>query len=154
MTVWRPPQEIRVKVLGLVWRKEQLLLFEVEDDQGRVKGVRALGGSIEFGETREQALRREFQEELGCSITVLGPWHAFENLFEHEGAVGHEYIFAADVRLSNQQLYMQEMITYQEADLVKCRAAWFNPSALPESVELYPDGLQPLIKARTVVPAQ
>ncbi|PDV86278.1 DNA mismatch repair protein MutT [Rhizobium sp. H4] len=62
MTVWRPPQQIRVKVIGLAWRQDRLLAAEVEDDGGRIKGIRPLGGSIEFGETREQALQREFRE--------------------------------------------------------------------------------------------
>lgn len=60
MTVWRPSQQIRVKVIGLAWRKDQLLAAEVEDDSGRIKGVRPLGGAIEFGESREEALHREF----------------------------------------------------------------------------------------------
>ncbi|MGO8654157.1 DNA mismatch repair protein MutT, partial [Rhizobium ruizarguesonis] len=35
MTVWRPSQQIRLKVIGLAWRKDQLLAAEVEDDSGR-----------------------------------------------------------------------------------------------------------------------
>lgn len=31
------------------------------------------GGKIELGETKEQALRREIQEELGCTIEVGSP---------------------------------------------------------------------------------
>jgi ADP-ribose pyrophosphatase YjhB (NUDIX family) len=147
MTIWRPPPEIRVKVLGLAWRGSQLLLAEVEDDAGRVKGYRPLGGCVEFGETREAALRREFAEELGCGVTVIGPWHAFENLYRHEGAIGHEYLFAAAIRLDDEWLYALDRIAFREADLTGCRAGWFDPRALPEGSELYPGGLRTLIES-------
>jgi hypothetical protein len=152
MTVWRPASAIQVKVLGLVWRGRQLLVAEVEDDAGRVKGVRPLGGTIEFGETREAALVREFGEELGCAATVTGPWHAFENLFEHQGAIGHEYIFAADLTLADRRLYQCESIAFAEADLTACRAVWLDPEALPHGLELYPAGLAALLRSGIVAP--
>ena len=74
MNVWRPAPAIRVKALGLHWRDGRLLAFEVHDDAGRVTGVRPLGGSIEFGETAEAALRREFREELGIDVVVAGDY--------------------------------------------------------------------------------
>ena len=92
MAVWTPSPCVTVKVIGLAWRGDELLVAEVEESNGRVKGLRPLGGRIEFGETREEALRREFAEELGCTIELTGPWHAFENIYEHEGAMGHEFI--------------------------------------------------------------
>ena len=73
MTVWRPSQTIRLKALGLHWRKGRLLAAEILDDAGRVKGVRPLGGTVEFGETAEAAVRREFHEELGVTAIPLGP---------------------------------------------------------------------------------
>lgn len=146
MTIWKPDPFIRVKVLGLAWRGTELLLSEVEDSSGRVKGVRPLGGAVEFGETREEALRREFQEELGCPISLAGPWHGFENIFEHEGAIGHEYLFAANIRLDDGSLYAKERIPFLEADGTGCRAGWFSPTDLPEGVDLYPAALLPLIR--------
>lgn len=153
MTVWRPPQQIRVKVLGLAWRGDALLLSEVEDDAGQVKGARALGGSVEFGETREVALAREFQEELGTGIEIIGAWHAFENLFVHEGATGHEYLFLANIRLADARLYEVERVRYLEHDLTGCHAGWFVPTALPDGVELYPTGLLSLIANGVIGPA-
>ena len=150
MTVWTPATSIKVKVLGLAWRGEQLLVGEVEDSSGRVKGVRPLGGCIDFGETREQALAREFEEELGCKVVVTGPWHAFENIYEHEGATGHEFIFAADVTLSDPQFYAQDRFRFLESDESACRAAWVSPLALPDDVELYPASLLQLIRAGLV----
>jgi hypothetical protein len=147
MAIWKPAPSIGVKVLGLAWRGDRLLAAEVEDSSGRVTGVRALGGQIEFGETREQALRREFREELGCDVTITGPWLALENLYEHEGAVGHEYVFAADILLGDPGLYSRDSISFLESDESGCRAGWFCPAALPEGVALYPAGLLALIEA-------
>lgn len=141
MIVWKPATSIKVKVLGLPWRGAELLVSEVEDSDGRVKGVRPLGGCIDFGETREQALKREFMEELGTAIEIAGPWLAFENLFEHEGATGHEYLFAADVRLMDARLYEQDRFQFLESDESSCWAAWLLPLALPPGVNLYPENL-------------
>jgi 8-oxo-dGTP pyrophosphatase MutT (NUDIX family) len=141
MQTWRPPQKIHAKVLGLAWHDGRLLAAEVTRDDGTVKGVRPPGGAIEFGETREEALAREFQEEFGCGIAIEGPWTTFENLFWHEGAQGHEFIFAANIRLLDESLYQRGEITLVEHDRSVWIARWFAPHTLPEGVELYPSGL-------------
>jgi len=152
MTVWTPAPAVTVKVVGLAWRGEELLVTEVEDSEGRVKGLRPLGGTIEFGETREAALTREFDEELGCEVSVVGPWHAFENIYRHEGATGHEFVFAAAVRLGDDALYRRDSFDYLEHEGTRCRAVWLDPLRLPPGVQLYPDGLPDLIRAGLVAP--
>ena len=74
MSKWRPAQLIQTKVIGICVNKGALLAMEVYDDKGKVKGVRPLGGLIEFGETRETAIAREFMEELNTEITLSGKW--------------------------------------------------------------------------------
>jgi len=133
---------IAVKVIGLAWRGEELLVAEVEESDGRVKGVRPLGGSIEFGETRETALEREFAEELGCEVAIAGPWHAFENIYRHEGQTGHEFLFAANVRLGDEDLYRRDRFHYLEHEGTRCCAVWLDPRHLPAGIALYPDGLE------------
>lgn len=152
MTVWTPSPAIAVKVIGLAWRGEELLVAEIENSDGRVKGVRPLGGSIEFGETREQALEREFVEELGCEVAVTGPWHGFENIYRHEGSTGHEFIFAANVRLGDEDIYSRDRFPFLEHEGTRCCAAWLVPLRLPPGVELYPAGLVRAIEQGHVAP--
>ena len=72
MNIWRPQQSIQVKALGLVWRNGLLLASEIYQDDGSIKGVRPLGGRIEFGERWQEALVREFDEELNVQAQVSG----------------------------------------------------------------------------------
>ncbi|MGR9238180.1 NUDIX hydrolase [Rhizobium leguminosarum] len=146
MAIWRPSQQIRVKVIGLAWRNDRLLAAEVEDDSDRIKGVRPLGGAIEFGESREEALQREFQEELETDIRIVGPWHLLENIYEHHGATGHEYIFAADIELADASLYERDEIRYSELDETAATARWFGRDRLRDAgIDLYPIGLDKLL---------
>lgn len=65
----------RTIVVGLVRnRQSQLLLCRMSPDRGVFPGQWGLpGGGIEPGETMEQALRREMQEELGIDIDDIRP---------------------------------------------------------------------------------
>jgi ADP-ribose pyrophosphatase YjhB (NUDIX family) len=86
--VWRPMESIRPKVIGIAKQEDRLLVCEVLNDQGELKGWCPLGGGIEFGETGEYALKREIAEELGCGILISGDPMICENIFEHHGAKG------------------------------------------------------------------
>lgn len=149
MTIWRPAATIQVKVVGLAWRGNRLLAAEVQADTGKVKGVRPLGGSIEFGETREQALEREFQEELGCRVTVVSPWLTIENLYQHEGSLGHEFVFAANIHLTDTSYYERDEFQLVEHNRTKWTARWFLPHDLPNGMVLYPFGLADQLAAMT-----
>lgn len=149
MTHRRPPAHIRVVALGLHWRAGALLVAEVPDDDGSLKGLRPLGGGVEFGETWEQALRREFREELGVGIEITSPPLVMENLFEHRGALGHEIIFVADVRFEEGAFAGVDEITFEEHDGTPCRARWVPLGALDEAgPPLFPTGLKARLLAR------
>ena len=142
MTVWRPSQSILVKVIGLVLHKGHLLAAEIYDDEGAVKGIRPLGGRVEFGETREVALRREFLEELGTEINITGSWRMFENLYGHHGEVGHEIIMCASVGLLDTTIYSQDRMVFSEDSGAETIARWFSVKECKRGeVALFPDGL-------------
>lgn len=145
MTVWRPRQTIQVKALGLVWRDGRLLAGEIYSDDGSVKGVRPLGGGVEFGETWQDTLTREFKEELGADIEVLGKPTILENIYMHHGVLGHDVVFPADVRLLSSVQEKDGVIEFVEG-----RALWFDLRDLDcGGLELYPSGLKPLLLSRT-----
>jgi 8-oxo-dGTP diphosphatase len=112
---WRPQNSIRGKVISLAKHKDKLLVCEVLNDEGVLKGWCPLGGGIEFGEPSEAALRREIREELGCDIQIVGDPIVFENIFEHHGIQGHEIVFAFPVRFSDIQIYAKNRFQIFEA---------------------------------------
>jgi 8-oxo-dGTP pyrophosphatase MutT (NUDIX family) len=118
MSVWRPRQAVRPVAIGLLRDGDRLLVAEVPNDDGSVKGWRPLGGGIEFGETAEAALRREFREELGAEIEVTGPPMIFENLYDHAGHVGHEIIFAFPIRLLDEAVGAERRFQIRDNDAV------------------------------------
>ncbi|MGR3623607.1 NUDIX hydrolase [Pseudophaeobacter sp.] len=139
---WRPQSRIRVKALGLHWRQGRLLAAEVYGDSGNLKGVRPLGGGVDFGETWQQALRREFREELEVDIEIEGAPQVLENIYQHEGALGHEVIFAAQVAFPEGAFDGQEEILFHEDNGQLCRARWFDLDLLHrDGTALFPGGL-------------
>lgn len=153
MTVWRPAPRIRFKALGLHWRAGRLLAAEVLDDAGRVKGVRPLGGSVDFGETAEAAVIREFREELGLTVKILSTPIFMENIYVHEGCLGHEILAIFDVAFANGVFADESRIEFHEDDGTQCFAEWFalDTLDLPGRPQLYPNGLKAYLLKKPVM---
>ncbi len=147
MNTWRPSPQIRVKALGLHWRQGRLLAADIHDDAGRVKGVRPLGGSVEFGEPAREAVLREFREELGIEVATVGEPLVLENLYVHEGATGHEIVFVFEVAFPAGVFAGQDRIVFHEGNGVACVAGWHDLDDLDINggPELYPTGLKGLL---------
>ena len=142
-------KRIKTKVIGLAFREGRLLAFEVTDDQGRLRGVRPLGGSIEYGETREEALAREFREELDTRIEITGEWTTFESVYETKGETRHEFLFAAPITLLDCDIPTEGGVIYPEGDGSLCTARWFEIEALARGEPtLFPDALLPFLLSR------
>ena len=87
---------------GLVINDNKILL--IKKSGGPYDGKLDLpGGTIEFCERPEDALKREFKEEIGADITVKDFLGLEENIFTFNGKTGHELIFVynVDVKIRN-----------------------------------------------------
>jgi 8-oxo-dGTP pyrophosphatase MutT (NUDIX family) len=65
-----------------------------------------VGGGIDFGETSEQAVRREVKEEINADIQDLKLLGLVENLFTCSGIEGHEIIFIYEANFADQQFFL------------------------------------------------
>ena len=148
MTTWRPHPHIRVVALGLHWRDGRLLAAEIRDDANRIKGVRPLGGEIEFGESWQAALIREFDEELGIDVSITSEPLVMENIFMHEGATGHEVMFIVEVAFPDGAFAGQDRIDFREDNGEEIIARWFDLAELDAEGGpcLYPTGLKGLLR--------
>jgi 8-oxo-dGTP pyrophosphatase MutT (NUDIX family) len=113
-TTWRPQSTIRLKVIGIAFSENRILVCEVLNDERTLKGWCPLGGGVNFGETSEEALRREFMEELGCQLTILDKPIFCENIFEHQGVKGHEIVLIFPVILNDSNLYKKVRFQIKE----------------------------------------
>lgn len=89
---------IRNLAVGLPIRNGHLLAEEGKDTVKDSAYLRAIGGGIEFGETAEVALRREFREELGMQLGNVWLLGVVENIYVHQGLPGHQiaHVFAVE----------------------------------------------------------
>jgi ADP-ribose pyrophosphatase YjhB (NUDIX family) len=143
---WRPPGAIRAKVIAVARHDNRMLVCEVLDDAGTVKGWCPLGGGVEFGEPAEKALKREIQEELGCDILISGAPVIFENIFEHHGAKGHEIVFAYPVRFNDPKLYTKTRFQMREDSGTMHWVEWIDMEDFKNGTAiLFPTALGPFI---------
>lgn len=107
-------QKIRPKVAAIIKNENRLLVCEVLDEEGKLKGWSPLGGGIEFGETCQEAIKREMREELGCEIEILGEPIVCENLYQYEGNQGHELVMGFHIQIKNTDIYAKKRFQIQE----------------------------------------
>lgn len=130
---WTPVQRITFRALALVWRGPELLMLRVDAQSGRVKGYRPMGGGVEFGETSEEAMRREIMEELNTTCTSITLRGYAENVYEINGATGHEIVAFYDVKIADESIFTLEQVPYgpiavaQTPQLSDDFMVWRNP---------------------------
>lgn len=95
----REKRKIRPTAIACVTRGDDLLVSLGDDPARGITYFRPLGGGIDFGETAEEAVRREMREELAVDLGTTRLLGVLENVFLLFGRPHHEivFVFAADI---------------------------------------------------------
>jgi 8-oxo-dGTP pyrophosphatase MutT (NUDIX family) len=133
-------------VIGVVWRGQELLVYEGYDVSKAETFYRPLGGGIEFGEAAADALVREFREEIGSHLDDIRYLGTLENIYVYGGHPGHELVRVYEARLTARSLYERDSWDFKVEDGSSCHAVW-KPLDDFADAPLYPDGLLNLIKS-------
>ena len=137
---------IRVLALGIIRDGDRLFLSQGYDAVKQQAFYRALGGGVDFGETSEQALHREFKEELQAELTNVQYLGCLESIFTFQGKQGHEVIQLYQCDFVDRQFYKVEQLSFVEGNRKKA-AMWVDISRF-ESGELilFPDGFMEYVR--------
>ncbi len=125
------PSRLKVRPIAICVCRDggRVLLAEGRDSRRGQTFYRPPGGTIEFGERGEEAVRREFRQEIGADLIEVRAPGVLENIFTYEGRRGHKIALVYDGRLADTALYQKEAII-GEARLEtagRIRAGWTDP---------------------------
>lgn len=136
---------IRNIAVGLPVKDGHVLVLEGRDSSKAEDFYRAIGGGIEFGERAEQALRREFREELGVQLDAAHLLGVFENLFTYEGEEAHEiaHIFAVTSSEIDALPLDAVLEVLDEGSPVR----WVSIDSITALRPLYPEGAPEALRA-------
>ena len=105
------------------------------------------GGRVEIGESSEQTIKREIQEELGKKIEILGYVSTIENFFEMENKKYHEIYFLYRIEFVDEE---DKNINYTMHNLEGkeyLQYVWIDLDKIDE-YNLLPKCLKDIVKAK------
>jgi 8-oxo-dGTP pyrophosphatase MutT (NUDIX family) len=137
---------MRQLAVGLCVRPSDGALL-VEQGEDRVTGarfLRAIGGGIEPGEAPEDAVVREWREELGLAVRVVRRLGTLDNRFVHEGRPGREHVTVFEVVPEDPAVYAAARLEGHDELGAPHVAVWHPRDAA--APPLYPVGLLALLR--------
>jgi len=139
--------DIGVTVLGIV-RREEAYLFQRLTDPSAETFYRPIGGGVQFGESTEEALEREFDEELGVSVSAGPVVGTVENRFTWNGDPAHEIVILRAASFVDDALYERSSFDGVDAGgAVEYEATWETVEDIVAGARpLYPEGLARLLR--------
>lgn len=118
--------KIRVLALGLIRDGERIFVYEGYESVKQETYYRALGGGVDFGETSQAALQREFQEEIQAELTNIKYLGSIENIFTFNGQQGHEIIQTYKCDFVDSKFYELQSLIFSESKNHQHKALWVD----------------------------
>lgn len=123
--------DIRFLALGAVRRGDELLVEEGVVPDTDETFYRLLGGGVEFGEHSQDAVVREFEEELDVEFTDVTHVDTFEEVFTYAGETNHEIWRVYEGRIIDDWPYEHDSFTFTDPITgSEHRAEWMPIEAL------------------------
>lgn len=138
-------KRIRPIALGLIEHEGYLFVSRGKDPKTSESFYRFLGGGIDFGETSQAALEREFLEEVQAELTAIEYITCLDNIFVYNGKPKHELIQLFRAQFVDSKFFqLQETFRFVEGERVD-QALWIETSRVlsgeyrlvPESCHQY-----------------
>ncbi len=133
------------RVSGVLIRDGKILLQHVIDDPGYAFP----GGHVNFGEVSQDALIREFKEEISAEIKPVRLLWGGENFFTWGEKLCHQVCLYYLVRLcDDHQIPIEGRFRAQDdlrGEQINLEFCWFPFSSL-ENVDLYPPPCKEMLK--------
>ncbi len=109
--------------------KNQILLMRrTGKSQGGGAGLWSRpGGTVEFGETVEQAIKREIKEEINVEIELFGPKKYYNDIRKEDGIKKHWVTCGCFARIVGGELKNMEPDKHDKME-------WFDLDRLPENI--------------------
>jgi len=139
---WR---DIRPVAVGVPRRGDEVLLSRLRDETVEETFYRPIGGAVEFGELSDEALVREFREELSVAVTDYDHVDTLESTFTFQGNEGHEIWFLYEVAFAEDWPYEREEFEGREPELDETYPAEWVPLDRLSELTVYPDNLAELV---------
>ena len=125
--------------MGLALYEDKILTYKVKDKVSDSSFYRLIGGHIEFGEYAEDALKREFYEEISQEIRVVKQLGVFENIFFYNGKDCHEFLSLFKIEFVDKNVYAMNEIVGIENSAPAFTANWVKTQEFKQDKKiLYP----------------
>jgi ADP-ribose pyrophosphatase YjhB (NUDIX family) len=138
---------IRPRAICLFRRGGSILVSFALDPRTGGRYARTLGGTIEFGERAEDAIRREIREELATDIRNPHLLGVLENIFDVDGERHHEIVFVFDADFVDPTVYDRVELPVNETACI-APARWLSIDAFGDELPIYPRGVIDLLRRR------
>jgi 8-oxo-dGTP pyrophosphatase MutT (NUDIX family) len=126
---------IKMKSLAWIEREGMIFVVTMPDSVKQDYYFRPIGGTVEYGETSLETVKREVMEELQTSIEVTGAPLILENLFTLDDKFGHEVDFVYPCAFSDESFYEDKPYKLIEANGEEFEAMWIKVSDCLEGMK-------------------
>ena len=140
----------KFRVSGIVINDNKLLLVDMDDS-----GFLCLpGGYVELGETTEQAVCREMEEELGYKLKIVKYLGVVENFFVNKyNRTMHEicfYYLLKPLKGENARYNDYCLIENDKGHNIKLNFKWININEL-DKYDVRPKFLKKIVKNKSII---